>query len=145
MASYHQITFTRNQLEVSNVIDCAFKTDLTCLNNTKWCLKTENCKLLPTFERSFDYHFEKYFSTNFPFILINAVNSSISAFQPREPNLTHEHVSNWYVISDCSFTKHLLLMLLQQTNCCFVVHKTCCIDWCSTVTILYVCWSTMLQ
>ena len=50
------------------------------------------------------------FSTKFLIILINVVNSSQRAFQRREPNLKHEQVSNWYIISDCTFNKHLLFI-----------------------------------
>ena len=50
------------------------------------------------------------FSTKFLIILINVVNSSQRAFQRREPNLKHEQVSNSYIISDCTFNKHLLFI-----------------------------------
>ena len=53
------------------------------------------------------------FQPNFPFILINRFNLSISAFQPHESNLKYEQVFNSYIISDCTFTKHLLLMPFQ--------------------------------
>ena len=122
--------------------------NLTCLGNTKSMLK--KLKIVNEFQHSKVSNMmiiisRNVFQPNFPFILINAVNLSISAFQPRESNLTHEQVSNWYVISNCTFTKHLLLGPFQQTNCCFVLLMTRVIDWFSTVTILYVCWSTTLQ
>ena len=91
------------------------------------------------------------FQPNFSLIPINAVNSSRSAFQPREPNLKHEQVSNWYIIGDCTLLlalttpKHLLLTPFQQTNCCFVVPLKSKIDWHFTAMILDFSRSTMLQ
>ena len=56
------------------------------------------------------------FQPNFPFIPINALNSSKVHFNPVNLIWNMSKLSNWFIISDCTFNKHLPLMPFQQTH-----------------------------
>ena len=48
------------------------------------------------------------------FLLMHLIRQK--SFQTCEPNLKHEQMSNWFIISGCILIKHSLLMPFQQTN-----------------------------